>query len=241
MDTELANLLGQNLRDLKLDIMQRMGGFGAGLLANRPTPDSGADANFTGVTYWATDTGQFFNWTGSAWIDITPSFGGLNAQHALDPTAVTVSAPASQTTLNTVTLTGFPTSSPPHSFRIDIRGCINTVGGFSGGQSILVIVGGITVLEFTPTVTSFGDAITFHLRGTVNMLTALFAGSTLYAVANTNKIGTTNFVNVTNPGGLTQINGIFPTAGSLNIQTAVTSGPGNVTSLFLDATADFII
>lgn len=75
-DTQLANLLGQDIRFLKQDIMQRMGGFGAGLLADRPTPDSGAGADFTGVMYWSTDTKQTFRWNGASWDDISNNITG---------------------------------------------------------------------------------------------------------------------------------------------------------------------
>jgi hypothetical protein len=84
-DTQLANLLGQDIRNLKDDIMQRMSLL-SGLFANRPTPET---VNATwggvgfGVTYLATDTKQIFQWTGAGgWVDITPSFlsGTLNSQ-----------------------------------------------------------------------------------------------------------------------------------------------------------------
>lgn len=113
-DTELANLLGQNLRDLKTDIMQRMGGFGAGLAAARPTPDSAAGANFTGVMYWETDTGLVFMWNGAAWIDITANIGGNHLPTAggsfVFPAAATVAlvwqVPAAVTAL---TIKGYVT------------------------------------------------------------------------------------------------------------------------------------
>ena len=64
LDTELANLLGQNLRDLKLDISERLGAFAAGTIANRPTPE----AAFAGVMYFATDEGKLYRWSGTAWV-----------------------------------------------------------------------------------------------------------------------------------------------------------------------------
>lgn len=72
LDTQAANQGAADFRQTKLDIMQRVASFGAGTLANRPTPEStSVSANWTGVMYWATDTAQVFNWNGTAWVDIT--------------------------------------------------------------------------------------------------------------------------------------------------------------------------
>jgi hypothetical protein len=70
-DTQLANLLGQDIRSLKLDIQQRMGAQ-SGTLAARWNPLLDVQpANWTGVLYFATDTNQVFQWSGAAWVDIT--------------------------------------------------------------------------------------------------------------------------------------------------------------------------
>lgn len=74
LDTSAANLIGQDIRFLTQDIMQRVASFGAGLLAARPTPETtSATADWTGVMYWATDTQQVFRWSGAAWVDISAS------------------------------------------------------------------------------------------------------------------------------------------------------------------------
>lgn len=82
VDTELANLLGANLRQLRIDVMQRMSLL-SGTLANRPTPET---VNATwggagyGLTYYATDTFQLFQWNGAAWVQIVatlPTVGGV--------------------------------------------------------------------------------------------------------------------------------------------------------------------
>jgi len=83
-DTQLANLLGQDIRNLKLDIMQRLSLL-SGTFANRPTPEiinaTWGGAGF-GILYFATDTGQVFQWNGAAWVDVTVNTRGglLNAQ-----------------------------------------------------------------------------------------------------------------------------------------------------------------
>jgi hypothetical protein len=72
-DTQLANLLGQDIRNLKDDIMQRLSLL-SGTFANRPTPETvnavWGGAGF-GLLYFATDTQQLFQWNGAAWVQIT--------------------------------------------------------------------------------------------------------------------------------------------------------------------------
>ena len=77
-DTQLANLLGQDIRTFKLDIQERMALI-SGTLAGRWNP--GADtqpAKWTGLLYFATDTQQLFQWSGAAWVQI-PFTGGVIA------------------------------------------------------------------------------------------------------------------------------------------------------------------
>ena len=76
-DTQLANLLGQDIRNLKDDIQQRISLL-SGTLANRPTPEianaTWGGAGF-GLLYFAIDTNQIFQWSGAAWVDISGSIG----------------------------------------------------------------------------------------------------------------------------------------------------------------------
>ena len=96
LDTQTANQGAADFRATKLDIMQRVASFGAGLLANRPTPEvTGVTANWTGVMYWATDTQQVFMWTGAAWTDISASLpSNANAALALATTGAPVNVSA---------------------------------------------------------------------------------------------------------------------------------------------------
>lgn len=72
LDTQQANQGAVDFRMTKLDIMQRVASFGAGVLAARPTPETtSGSADWTGVMYWATDTAQVFRWSGTAWVDIS--------------------------------------------------------------------------------------------------------------------------------------------------------------------------
>lgn len=91
-DTQLANLLGQDIRNLKDDIMQRMSLL-SGTFANRPTPETvnatWGGAGF-GLLYFSTDTSQIFQWNGAAWVDISSSFFGSIKIEVSSTTAVTV-------------------------------------------------------------------------------------------------------------------------------------------------------
>lgn len=70
-DTQYAKLLGQDLRSLKTDIRERLSLL-SGHLSDRPTPEASFTASPTGgLLFFATDTGQAFNWNGSAWIEVT--------------------------------------------------------------------------------------------------------------------------------------------------------------------------
>jgi hypothetical protein len=102
-DVSPANQFADALRDFKVDVQQRMGAFGAGLAADRETPDSGADADFTGVTYFATDTGDYSRWNGSAWETIVTS--GVAIVASVDLVAQAAAIPT--TTLFTPSVTGF--------------------------------------------------------------------------------------------------------------------------------------
>lgn len=97
-DTQPANLLGDDVRDFKRDVRERVASFGAGTLANRPTPES----VFVGVTYFATDTGQYFRWNGASWDEIVGFSGG--ATKYTDLNQVTVTNPPSPTTGNQITI-----------------------------------------------------------------------------------------------------------------------------------------
>lgn len=73
-DTQLANLLGLDLRNLALNVQQRMALI-SGSLAGRWNPATDAQpANWTGLLYFATDTAQLFQWNGASWTDISAVF-----------------------------------------------------------------------------------------------------------------------------------------------------------------------
>src|SRR5208282_2642878 len=96
-DTQPANLLGQDIRTFKTDIRERLALL-SGTLANQPT---NLDAVFGGATYgmlyFATDTGQIFQWSGAAWVDITTDFFSTAKQLQTTGAAVVISGAAPPT------------------------------------------------------------------------------------------------------------------------------------------------
>jgi hypothetical protein len=76
-DTQLANLLGQDIRNLKDDTMQRISLL-SGTAANKPTPET-VNATWGGAGYgllfFETDTNKIWQWSGSIWVDISGSIG----------------------------------------------------------------------------------------------------------------------------------------------------------------------
>lgn len=79
-DTQAANLLGQDIRNLKTDIRERFALI-SGTFANRPT---NMDATFGGagygMLYFATDTHQVFQWNGGGWVDVTALLFGSSTR-----------------------------------------------------------------------------------------------------------------------------------------------------------------
>lgn len=73
-DTELANLIGANLRQVRLDVQQRMAAI-SGLSTSMPAFASDAQpANWNGILFFATDTGHVYQFNNPTWTDITTSF-----------------------------------------------------------------------------------------------------------------------------------------------------------------------
>lgn len=73
-DTQLANLLGSDLRALALNVQQRMAVI-SGLDAAKPNFAGDAQpANWNGILFFATDTGKIYQFNNPSWTAITGSF-----------------------------------------------------------------------------------------------------------------------------------------------------------------------
>jgi hypothetical protein len=78
-DTQLANLLGQDIRNgVKVDVQQRMAAI-SGLDAAKPNFAGDAQpANWNGILFFATDTGKIYQFNNPAWTDITANLAFRN-------------------------------------------------------------------------------------------------------------------------------------------------------------------
>jgi hypothetical protein len=73
-DTQLANLLGQDIRNLKLDTQQRMAAI-SGISTAMPNFATDAQpANWAGILFFATDNGHIYQFNGTIWVDVTATF-----------------------------------------------------------------------------------------------------------------------------------------------------------------------
>jgi hypothetical protein len=137
-DTQPANQLGLDIRNLKNDIMQRMSLL-SGILANRPTPET---VNATwggsgfGIIYIATDTSQVFQWNGTSWTDITSSFvgsgGGLSTT-LIDFSVVDAANTSSNVTGNSITV---PSGKVAAGTVIEIVANFKGISGASNGYAL---------------------------------------------------------------------------------------------------------
>lgn len=134
-DTQLANLLGSDVRNFKVDIRQRVSLL-SGTLANRPTPDASWGGVGFGMVYFSTDTSQIFQWSGTAWVDITSTF----QKRLVDSNSVTINAPAVVTTGNQVTIPG---GTLKVGSIVDIDARIRKTAG-TGGTVQSLLFGGTT-------------------------------------------------------------------------------------------------
>ena len=150
LDSQAAAQGAADFRATKLDVMQRIASFGAGLFVNRPTPETtGATADWTGVMYWATDTKQVFRWNGAAWVDISTSTPSGSSVHFSDLTLGNLVNPGGASSINTVTVPG--SFAAGTVAKIQVSGAVLFSAG--GGQLTVnvngtqAIPGGVTVLN----------------------------------------------------------------------------------------------
>lgn len=100
-DSQAASNGALDIRNLKVDTQERMAAISGADAAKQ-----NFEAGFTGVLYFATDTGKIYRWGGAAWFDITADFYTGTTQQSyegigtvLDGT-VRVSIPSSRLAAN---------------------------------------------------------------------------------------------------------------------------------------------
>lgn len=108
-DTELANLIGANLRQVRLDVQQRMAAI-SGLDASKPNFAGDAQpANWNGILFFATDTGKVYQFNNPVWTDVTLSIGSRILPWLFRDGSVNFVVPSS-TTYYIATVTGLAPS-----------------------------------------------------------------------------------------------------------------------------------
>lgn len=92
-DTQLANLLGADCRQLRVDTQQRMAAI-SGLDAVKPNFAADAQpASWNGILFFATDTGQIYQFNNPAWTNVTADFFSSTPTSVRNLTPATVVAP----------------------------------------------------------------------------------------------------------------------------------------------------
>lgn len=103
-DSQLANLLGQDLRNFRLDTQQRMAAI-SGLDASKPTFNLDAQpANWNGILFFATDTGKIYQFNNPSWVDITSSLRLSTTAFYKNTTIQTHTGTTTQDTIWTIPL-----------------------------------------------------------------------------------------------------------------------------------------
>lgn len=91
-DTQVASLIGQDMRNLRLDIQQRMASI-SGISTSLPSFGSDAQpSNWNGVLFFALDTNQIFQWQNPAWINVTGQVNKPTVVASLDLTGQTANS-----------------------------------------------------------------------------------------------------------------------------------------------------
>jgi hypothetical protein len=160
-DTQLANLLGQDFRNLKTDIMQRMSLL-SGITSNMPTPET---VNATwggsgfGILFFATDTGIIWQWNGASWAQLS-SFRGT--QKYSDLAVHTIINPGVNTVGSSITI-------PANT--LQVGSSVSVIARFSfsssdGLNNVFLSIGGAGNVAQVPDI---NGAASFMIFGSYNV------------------------------------------------------------------------
>lgn len=177
-DTQLANLLGQDLRNFRTDTQQRMAAI-SGLDANKP--NFGGDAqpnNWNGVLFFATDTGLIYQWTNPAWVNITTNFS-LTSSVKRYYTAGVATTGTGQTVFTLTIPTGI----------LGVGSVLDLVVNFVSGGMFININGA-----------DFAGSSQFSPGGQLVMHATIASLTNLTGFIQGNSGGANTFTNVTNTG-----------------------------------------
>lgn len=158
-DTQLANQLGLDLRNFRLDTQQRMAAI-SGLDASKPA--FGADAqpaNWNGILFFAIDTGKIYQFNNPSWTDVTASFkGGVTKYNTATPVTKTNVAGDLQSVV-------IPGGSLSVGQEIHINAEITAAVTAGGAIGLALTFAGIQV-QWVANI-GFNDLVNFHARGIV--------------------------------------------------------------------------
>lgn len=202
-DTQAANLLGQDIRNLKVDTMQRMAAI-SGPFASRPVPET-VNANWTGLLYFSTDTNQIFQWNGAAWILITigaqvfkTTTLGTNATAVLGSTINQISIPANTLQVGSI---------------VDLATAWNAIGGVVTANLLFGAALGGNLVGVT-----FNNGHTVYVRVRLTIVSIGVAGSGIQQVETIDTSGSVQIQSVV------AIPGPFNTTVPLLLASALSSG-----------------
>ena len=167
-DTQLANLLGDDIRKFKVDIQQRVAAM-SGLDAAKPAFGSDTQpASWNGVLYFATDTGKIYQFNNPSWTDVTSSFvtaAGLRKYY--DPSDITI---ATAGDLNSITIPGgvlVGGAGPSNGSIIDIHGECQVTNNTGGNVRIELHFGASSIVGINiPTAVTSAN-LAFSAKGAV--------------------------------------------------------------------------
>jgi hypothetical protein len=213
-DTQAANQFGADLRALELNVRERLGTYLSGPLANQPTPE----AAWAGLLYFATDTGQVFQWNGSAWNVV--NFGGSRIIKNLTAVVVAGSSGNGQ-------LTAVPANFVSVGNLVRITAYLRQVAGGSSSNTMNMLIGS-SYAGMNPSLgpgsgwmSAAGDfikmSVDVFVRNTTSNIGTVTANGSWFGVASYG-----------NPGGSITVTGNLTSA--FSVQNVITLGSGGTVS-----------
>lgn len=221
-DTQLANLLGQDIRNFKTDIRERLGLL-SGTFANRPSNmDAVYGGSGYGILYFSTDTSQIFQWNGAAWVDVSASISPLKL---VNNTVVNFTLPTVAADAQTISI---PANTLQVGSVVDVVARVKIYSGSSNpSNNVCSVYFGATRIAaatFSAFSGTFATTEFVHFFGTVHVVGA----SSQRQVATTNN------------DAVIQASGPFPTnldpteaiSGAIVVKTRLDQAQNNMTMDF---------
>jgi hypothetical protein len=171
-DTELANLIGQNLRQVRLDVQQRMAAI-SGLDAAKPAFASDAQPNnWNGVLFFATDSLKVYQFNNPAWTQVF-SFSSPNT-NVNNQTASYIAALSDANNIVTMNV------ATANTFTIPANATVN----FPVGTAIVVIQLGVGQVTLTAAVgVTFDTSSSTTTRAQYSVTTLIQIATNIWVLA----------------------------------------------------------